>query len=44
MSLFSVDYFGVEGNLVYESEDTLNRGHASQVLKKGIGSLHSTLK
>ena len=28
-----MDYFGVEGNLVYESEDALNRGHV--LVKEG---------
>ena len=33
VSFSKLDYFGVEGNLVYESEDTLNRGHV--LVKEG---------
>ena len=36
VSFSKLDYFGVEGNLVYESEGALNR--AMSWLKKGIGS------
>ena len=33
VSFSKLDYFGVEGNLVYESEDALNRGHV--LVKEG---------
>ena len=33
VSFSKLDYFGVEGNLVYESEGALNRGHV--LVKEG---------
>lgn len=33
VSFSKLDYFGVEGNLVYESEDALSRGHV--LVKEG---------
>ena len=33
VSFSKLDYFGVEGNLVYESEDALHRGHV--LVKEG---------
>ena len=36
VSFSKLDYFGVEGNLVYESEGALNRGH---VLVKEVDGL-----
>lgn len=33
VSFSKLDYFGVEGNLVYESEHALNRGHV--LVKEG---------